>query len=86
MWKGRPVVATAVGGQRDQIEDRRTGLLVEDPDDLERFGGAVVELLRHRAFASRLGRAARESVRARYLPDRHFEAWARIFASALARS
>ncbi len=86
MWKGRPVVATAVGGQRDQIEDRHTGLLVEDPDDPERFGGAVVELLRHRAFASRLGRAARESVRTRFLPDRHFEAWSRVFASALARS
>ena len=34
MWKGRPVVASEVGGIRDQITDDRYGLLLTDPGDL----------------------------------------------------
>jgi trehalose synthase len=38
MWKTRPVVATAVGGIVDQVIDDETGLLVDNPHDLEAFG------------------------------------------------
>ena len=86
MWKRRPVVATAVGGQKDQVEHGRTGLLVDDPDDLVTFGAAVVDLLRHRAFAARLGHAGRDSVRSRFLPDHHFVAWSRVFESVLGQA
>jgi trehalose synthase len=43
MWKGRPVVASAVGGIQDQIEDGITGLLVA-PHDLPAFGAKVSAL------------------------------------------
>ena len=45
MWKGRPVVASAVGGIQDQIVDRVSGLLLADPSDLRAFGRAVSRLL-----------------------------------------
>ena len=41
LWKRRPVVASAVGGIVDQVIHDETGLLVDDPRDLETFGAAV---------------------------------------------
>jgi trehalose synthase len=70
MWKGRPVVATRVGGIQDQIEDGRTGILV-DPLDLRTFGEQVSVLLEDPHAAERIGEAARERVRARFLAPRH---------------
>jgi trehalose synthase len=70
MWKGRPVVATRVGGIQDQIEDGRTGILV-DPLDLRAFGEQVSVLLEDPHAAERIGEAARERVRARFLAPRH---------------
>ena len=79
LWKAKPVVATRVGGHRDQIEHRRSGLLVDDPSDLRRFAAAVDELLADRALALEVGAAGRERVRARYLADRHFVSWMALF-------
>ena len=44
MWKGRPVIGSAVGGIIDQIPDG-TGILLPDPADLQAFGRAVSLLL-----------------------------------------
>ena len=70
MWKGRPVVATRVGGIQDQIEDGRTGCLV-DPSDLHAFGEQVSTLLQDSHAAERIGEAARERVRDLFLGPRH---------------
>ena len=71
MWKGRPIVASRVGGIEDQIEHGVSGLLVDDPRDLRRFGGAVVDLLHDGAKAARLGSAARARAIDEYLAPRH---------------
>jgi trehalose synthase len=70
MWKGRPVVASAVGGIQDQIEDGRTGVLV-DARDLEGFGGRLNALLADPYGAERMGQAAQRRVRDRFLGPRH---------------
>jgi trehalose synthase len=71
MWKARPVVASAVGGIQEQIEDGVHGLLIQGPTDLGSFGTAVRRLLEDRPCAERLGSNARERVRERYLGVRH---------------
>jgi len=70
MWKARPVVASAIGGIREQIEDGRTGFLVE-PRDLQAFGGRVGELLDDPHRAERIGAAAQTHVRDLFLGPRH---------------
>jgi trehalose synthase len=71
MWKSRPVVASAVGGIRDQIEDGVSGVLLPDPTDLERYGTAVADLLADPTRAATLGAAAHERVREHSLSGRH---------------
>jgi trehalose synthase len=70
MWKGRPVVAAAVGGIQDQIEDGRTGFLV-GTEDLEAFGRRVSALLADPHEAERIGEAAQRRVRDLFLGPRH---------------
>jgi trehalose synthase len=79
MWKRKPVVASAVGGIVDQIEDGTHGLLVDDPTDLRAFGAAVESLLRDRTAAAQLAENAHLRVADEFLGDRHLEQYARLF-------
>jgi trehalose synthase len=83
MWKGRPVIGSAVGGIIDQIADG-TGILLPDPADLKAFGRAVRELLSDRAEATRMGQAAHAYVREAYLGDVHLMRYARLLGALLA--
>ena len=67
MWKGRPVVASAVGGIVDQIVSGKTGWLVEDPLDLDEYAQAVGRLLADPAGADRMGAEGRQRVRTEFL-------------------
>jgi trehalose synthase len=83
MWKGRPVVASRVGGIEDQIEDSRNGLLVDDPRDLEAFGRAVVRLLEDGRLADRLGEEARRTVISKFITPCHLIDQARMVTDVL---
>ncbi len=76
MWKARPVLASAVGGIQDQIEDGRHGLLLEDQTDLEAFSHKLRQLLENPEWAQELGRNAKERVRERFLSVRHLGQYA----------
>jgi trehalose synthase len=84
MWKSRPVVACAVGGIPDQIEDGVTGLLLEDPADLERFAERTLELLRDAGAREAIGRNAHEHVRGHFLVNRHALQYIGLFVRLLA--
>jgi trehalose synthase len=81
MWKRRPVVASRVGGHRDQIQDDINGVLVDDPRDLAAFGRATADLLLNPDRAKRIGDAAQQRVREHYLPDRHLAQWTELLAT-----
>ena len=55
MWKSRPVVGAAVGGIVDQIVSGETGVLLDDPRDLETFGRTVAALLEDDRERERMG-------------------------------
>lgn len=82
MWKGRPVVASAVGGIRDQIQDGRSGLLLKDPHDLAAFGRLVRRLVREPSLAESIGRAGADRA-AEFLPDRSLTAWSELITAVM---
>jgi trehalose synthase len=67
MWKGKPVIGGDAGGIRVQINDGVTGFLVSSP---EQCAQRLVELLQDEALSARIGEAAKESVRKRFLLPR----------------
>ena len=85
MWKDRPVVASAVGGIREQIVDRRHGWLLDDPRDALAAAGALDHLLTERAFATTLGAAAARRVRQEFLDDRQLRDWVQLFTALVPR-
>lgn len=83
MWKGRPVIASAVGGIKDQITSERTGLLLPGPGSPDDFADALRRLLYNDILAVSLGQAAHERVRDYYLDDRQLAQTATLFESLL---
>ncbi len=70
MWKTKAIVASAVGGIVDQVVPG-TGVLLDDPGDLEAFGDALALLLDRPEEAMRLGKNARRHVLESYVGDEH---------------
>jgi trehalose synthase len=83
MWKGRPVIGSAVGGIVDQIADG-TGILLPDPTDLAAFGSNVEWLLEHREAAERMGAAGMEYTREHFIGDMHLLRFAEVIDAVLA--
>lgn len=79
MWKGRPVIASRVGGIQDQVVDGESGLLLDDPTDLDAFAAALQRVLSDDVLAQGLGAAARQRVLDHYLGDRHLMQYVDLF-------
>lgn len=72
MAAGRPVVATAVGGNPELIEEGETGFLLP-VGDYEGIARRVLELLRDDDLRRTMGAAGRERVLAKYTTERMVE-------------
>ncbi len=83
MWKGRPVIGSAIGGIVDQIADG-TGILLPDPKDLAAFGSSVRWLLEHREEAERMGAAGKAYTREHFIGDMHLIRFADVIEAVLA--
>jgi glycosyltransferase involved in cell wall biosynthesis len=82
MAAGIPVVACAVGGLLDLIQDGRTGLLVP-PGDSNALAGALRGLIEDPARAHAIGTAGRRLVQQRYSFDRMVGSFDDLYCSAL---
>lgn len=77
---GKPVLASAVGGIPEIIEDGRTGVLVE-PDDPAALARALASLLADPARAAELGRVGRADVERRFSREEMAASYERLFAA-----
>ncbi|MFZ6017324.1 MAG: glycosyltransferase [Nitrospirota bacterium] len=78
LWKGKPVVASAVGGIQLQIKNKFTGLLCHS---IEGAAYAIKRLLSNPEYATWLGKNAREHVRQNFLITRHLKDYLLLFIS-----
>jgi trehalose synthase len=81
MWKRRPVIGTRVGGIQDQIVDRISGLLIDDPRDLEGLAQAIITLAKDRKLAAEIGDHARQRAFERYLAANRLVEYIDLLAS-----
>jgi len=65
-WCGTPVIAQAVDGVRDLIEDGKSGILLEPPASEDRVVRAVRDLAMDPSQAARLGSGLQERVREKF--------------------
>jgi glycosyltransferase involved in cell wall biosynthesis len=84
MERGRPVVASSVGGLGEIVADGETGLLVP-PGEVEPLRAAIVELARDLPHAAELGRAGRARALAEFSEERCIEGTAALYDEGLAR-
>lgn len=80
-----PVLATAVGGPAEIVEDGREGYLLE-PRDPPAWASAIERLAERPALGAELGRAGRARVAQEFTVERHVSATLALYERALARA
>lgn len=78
LWKGTPVVASAVGGIPLQVLDGQCGYLV-DPHDIDDCAQKVTAILKDKEMAEEMGRFGKEHVRENFLVTRLLGHWLSLF-------
>ncbi len=85
MERGRPVIAAAIGGLAEIVEDGMTGVLVP-PAEVEPLVDAIVRIGSDLDLAGRLGRAGRERAVEHFQQDRCTDRTEALYRAALERT
>jgi len=78
LWKGKPVVASHVGGIPLQIKHKYSGLLCHS---VEGAAFAIKQLLNSPEYAKKLGENGREHIKNNFLLTRHLKEYMLLFLS-----
>jgi trehalose synthase len=78
LWKGKPVVASAVGGITLQVKNKYTGLLSHG---IPGTAYAIKQLLANPEYAAWLGKNGREHIKHNFLITRHLKDYLLLFLS-----
>lgn len=80
MWKGKAVIGKRVGGIKLQIENGKNGFLVSNPKETAK---RIVQLIKNPQLAEKLGRAAQETVKEKFLMPRLLSDYLKLFKELL---
>ncbi len=80
LWKGRPVIASAVGGIPLQIAHKYSGILTHS---IEGTAHWIKQLINEPAYARKLGENGREHIKNNFLITRHIKDYLLLFLSTL---
>jgi len=78
LWKGKPVVASNVGGIPLQVKHKYSGMLCHT---IEGAAFSIKQLLNAPEYARRLGENGREHIRQNFLLTRHIKEYMLLFLS-----
>jgi trehalose synthase len=76
LWKGKPTIASAVGGIPTQVIHKLTGVLVHS---IEGCAYQIRYLLTHPEFAEQMGKNGREHVKENFLMTSNVKRWLLLF-------
>jgi glycosyltransferase involved in cell wall biosynthesis len=85
MAVGLPVVATDVGGVRDQIDDGKSGYVVP-PGDVSQLAARLQAVLSDRSHAGELAARARQVAKSRFTAGRVAQQTVEVYSAALERA
>lgn len=79
---GKPVISTKIAGIPEQIDNGKTGILI-DPGDVKALADAIVYLMDNRDIAKEYGRNARAKYDAEFSRDICFKKYMKIYSNLI---
>jgi len=80
MWKEKAAIGSQATGVRTQIQNNKNGFLTSNPQELAK---RIVQLIKNPKLAEKLGKAAKETVREKFLMPRLLRDYLKIFKEVI---